>query len=182
MKLNYDFTKLELTENDICFDYSENPDALKETLSHVNIYYRITPVIREEKTKSLILKQRKLIIKLEKNNRVFEFDYYISHNDTKNLAYVKYSSDIYSSYQEYKKMESKVKKETAQFLNSLLYSVLCCINLEFYTSDFSFNDFCNEFDYNNDSIQAKKVYEQSSDLSHNFKKFFTRDEVENFPS
>lgn len=56
------------------------------------------------------------------------------------------------------------------------YNILSCIKMEYFCPD-NFNDFCEEYGYNNDSINALKIFYKSTVLSNKLKTIFTEDEI-----
>ena len=50
-------------------------------------------------------------------------------------------------------------------------SVLCCLKSDSYCADFSFEEFCNEFGYDEDSRQAKRTHDAIITQSKKLRRF-----------
>lgn len=59
-------------------------------------------------------------------------------------------------------------------------NVLDCLKSEYLASLDSFNDFCDEFGYSNDSIRSKKTYDACVKNGKKLQKFFNDDHDSNF--
>jgi hypothetical protein len=62
-----------------------------------------------------------------------------------------------------------------------LYDILASIGSEYDLNDLSFEEFCDEFGYNNDSIKAQKTYNNWVEHNKKLKQIFTSEEIETFP-
>lgn len=60
------------------------------------------------------------------------------------------------------------------------YDILVTIKNESYCSE-TFEDFCDEFGYDNDSIKAKKTFQKLNKMSDKILSVFTPEELEKFP-
>ena len=58
------------------------------------------------------------------------------------------------------------------------YDVLACISGDVLLDVETFKDFCGEFGYSEDSIEALQTYKRASRFSKRLNEFFTKDEIE----
>ena len=114
----------------------------------------ITAACDGAERKSDLGRNYKYTIKITRNDNTISFQYHGSINDYQN-------NDV--------------------FPKDFLYNILCCIGLDYHVPD-SFNDFCDEFGYNNDSIKDKKLFSQCIKQADKLRKIFTEKEIESFPS
>jgi hypothetical protein len=63
-----------------------------------------------------------------------------------------------------------------------LYSILAGMDLDYRTSDYTFEEYCDEYGFNADSISDKKGYERGVKQSQKLKKIFEELEVSSMPN
>ncbi len=76
-------------------------------------------------------------------------------------------------------LEMKHAKQLLKPLD-LLYGVLCSVRSDYYCSK-RFNDFCDDYGYDNDSIKAKKIWESCLEQSGELETIFRQSEVDCLP-
>ena len=62
-----------------------------------------------------------------------------------------------------------------------MYDILCCMGADYSCPD-SFEDFCDEYGCDRDSLMDKKTFDKSKRQSQKLKTIFTDKEIEAFPS
>lgn len=174
----FDSVKSE-TSIDKCLKYSENPEGLKSLLSEIDVLIKFTGI----KKHFVDDKKERLtgIFKIVRNSRSIEFEFGFSINDTEIFLPLpqnaKYRGKFYDGVGGAGSQKFKDKKV---FMNDLLYSCLSCVSSEYYCP-IDFDEFCNEFGYDNDSIKAKTIWEASLKQSNKLQKIFNDEEIQSLP-
>ena len=193
--LNYQNIK---TINSIqqCEEYSEDFKALQETLKDCEFSVRYNGIHKWNASDNETMLINVMIIR--KNHNPINFDFHMSFMDTAKInienaqSYYKlymeyfkcifpYARNTYMSNMELMSFRKKLNKDKRDIKNGLLYSILCCIRSDFYIED-NFNDFCDVFGCDNDSISAMNLHRDCLKQSKLLKMIFTDEEIENFTS
>lgn len=165
----FDSVKSE-TSIDKCLKYSENPGGLKSLLSEIDVLIKFTGI-----KKHFVDDKERLtgIFKIVRNSRSIEFEFGFSINDTEIFLPGKFYDGVGGA-------GSQKFKDKKVFMNDLLYSCLSCVSSEYYCP-IDFDEFCNEFGYDNDSIKAKTIWEASLKQSNKLQKIFNDEEIQSLP-
>jgi hypothetical protein len=148
-----------------CKEYSESPEQLERLINSLNISITITNRYNDSFTTGKD-KNRIIKVNINKNNQHIEYDFNISIVDTKILN----TPHNKRKYGEYSKT-----------ITSFLYSILCCCRSDYYCP-ISFDDFCLEYGYNNDSIKVRDLFLECLDMRAKLERIFTAEEIEYLPS
>ncbi len=172
--INHTPIELEFTENDTCFEYSENPELLKEILKDTKI------TVKRGGTEERMVAGSKnyyhyIEIERDGNTRFY-------WNEIYQDAAFKYSSSVHDYEQLNKGKEGPV--------NNFLYSILSCIGSDYHTNIENyptFEDFCNDFGYDQyedgfENPESLELYNQCIAHADGLKEVFTPEEIESFPS
>lgn len=150
------------------FQHSDFPRRLKTLLNQIKVYVSVESLKRiyfqDDKEKRTVLNIR--IIRAEKE---ISFLFGCSINDT----------ELFNNLNT--RGNEPYILAGIKFIKSLLYTILCCCKSDFYIP-IDFDDFCLEFGYNNDSIKAKRVWEECLKQSSKLQKIFLEKEVECLPN
>lgn len=74
------------------------------------------------------------------------------------------------------------KEKVNEDIQEFIYSILCCIKSDFYFyCPSNFEEFCDEYGYNNDSIKDKKLFKRCQKMTEDLQFLFTDDEIQYFP-
>jgi hypothetical protein len=191
MNLNSQFKteKFETVKNETaiqkCLQYSDEPENLKKLLNELEVNIKFTGI----KKHFIEDKEERLTgtFQLIRNNKIIEFDFGFSINDTE-----MFSTDISRFNVDSKKYKNKfydnstalnmaIRKDKIEFFNGLLYDCLSTCRMES-VCPIDFDDFCNEFGYSNDSIQATKIFKACLKQSAKLQKIFSETEINFLPS
>ena len=156
---NNTFTKLE--NFDLALEYSEDKEKLQELINDIEIYYQIKGYdyyFADDENKRYILN-----IKVKRNQREINFTFGLSIQDS-----------------EYILNRDYLKKK--KVFNDLSYSVLCSVKNDFDINQYDFNEFCDMFGYDNDSIKAKKSYDLCVEQAIKLNRIFNENELDCLPS
>lgn len=187
-------------------EYSENQEALEKLLNEVKINIEEKgPDQRWEKRMYLLYvtiergdqiygfpfweSQNTCDIMLNKPKKIEKKEYFdswqklkkfkVKHPDLKQLqtwcrgAWVTWTEEVENNKQE----AAKKKKEARE---GFLYSVLSCISSDYYCPD-TFEDFCAEFGYEEDSRKALETFQEASKHATELQCIFTEEEIECLP-
>jgi hypothetical protein len=187
-----------ITEKGIekALSYSEKPEELKALFdSGIVMQYQFIGIRKywpEDKEARQVLK-----ITIARNGKSINFEFGCSINDTDLFLdlYKNPPQGIHSKVSELaktwrqesfqiimgKKLKDAINKGRAEFADDILYSILACIQSDFYTPD-TFSDFCSVFCCDEDSKKAEKTYYALLEQSNKLRKIFTEAEIESFPS
>lgn len=160
---------LHLRENDICFKYSDNVDALKKLMEEVRVSTEITAVdkyFEYDKEPRVIL-----WVFVERKNKI-KFKFGMSLNDTYILT--THTAD------EVNLIPTELAKKQAEIQAHLLYSLLSTMGSEFYCPT-PFEEFCGECGFDTDSRRAERTYHRCLELSADLHQIFTEKEVACLP-
>jgi len=179
----------------LCIEYSDNKEQLQNVIDTLQISCSFVSFNKVEKD----LLSTTINVKIVRNSREINFEYHLSHNDTIILQHDN-SKEIYSincrginnplrafivkpNNPYYKPLQSqKIKNGLIQeMINHLLYSILCSIKNDYYIPDY-FEDFCQEFGYNEDSIKDNKLFNACRKQKQKLIKIFNEDDMECLPS
>jgi hypothetical protein len=177
----YNWTNLDEIGNSTCLEYSEEPEKLKELLSGLKVSVKVKAPNKSHWNDDL--KCLPITVRIERDGRDIEFDYFGSHVDA--MAYLSHTRDnLYALSKQYgndvhisTSAQSKAKKE---FTENLKYSILCSIGSDLLIPEW-FEDFCAEFGYNEDSIKGKELFEKCRSHQRKLLSIFSQDEVECMP-
>ena len=191
---NNTFTKLDNYK--LALKYSEDKEKLQKLISDIEIYYQIKGYdyyFADDENKRYILN-----IKVKRNQEI-NFTFGLSINDSDNLLIkdCRFNSNkvqdiLYSRKfnrnnidlfnENYTKFVRKVKKDIEKIFNDLSYSVLCSVKNDFDINQYDFNEFCDMFGYDNDSIKAKKSYDLCVEQAIKLNRIFNENELDCLPS
>lgn len=180
-----------ITEQSIkkCLEYSDEPEKLRDLINNLDVSVKFTGIKKHFQDD----KEERLTGNFQinkKNGYIIDFDFGFSSNDTEiftvlskaisfNLAFpVLYHGTKHKTAGSLRDHATKDKKE---FFEGLLYDALCCCNSNYYC-DLSFDDFCNKFGYDADSIKHKQLWETCLKQAKELKKVFTEEEINYLPS
>ena len=140
-----------------CFRYSDNAEKLKGILADVEIYAE-----QIEREKSTFAFNKPGI-----NSNRYNWKYnIIVIRDKKTIAF-----EFHDSISNYKNNKSPDA-----------YRILCCMKNDGLTDVSSFDNFCREFGFNNDSIKDKACYDSCIEQWFKVHRLFTDEELECLPS
>lgn len=162
---------LKYSENDICFKYSEDTEALKKVLNETVIIAKMVGVdkfFEDDKDERAIVR-----VEITRNGRTIDFRFGMSIRDTEVLQ----EKDRVRMQRSLREV-SRIKREV---FGGLLYSILSCIRSDYYCPN-SFEEFCSELGYNTDSRKALRTFEACREQSFKLQRIFTEKEIESFPS
>jgi hypothetical protein len=210
-KVKIDFTSLlsyfdVISENSIelCKEYSDNPELL-DTFLHNNKFSVNVRVKGVEKAFNNSSPTYVLDVLIKNEKKEISFNFHISiretaiiillnsniwkcNEETKKLfKIINYMSsnkdffDIVENSQKKNNFRKKLIQLKKEFEKNLLYSILCSCNSEFYCPD-SFEEFCMEFGYDEDSRKAYKTFKECSIFSEKLQYIFSENIIETFPS
>jgi hypothetical protein len=142
-----------------CIDYSDNPEELKKLIDKLSIQ-AIYKTIKTTKLANFTYENLVLIISVKDkiNNKKYKFDFSCCNIDT-----VSFMLD-----------------DTESFTDNLLYNILTNIKNNYYCPD-NFDEFCEEFGFNNDSIADFQTFKKWLEDSKKLQKMFTQEEIEYLP-
>lgn len=154
-----------------CFEYSDNPDKLKNILDTITIrilFEGIKKHFIDDKDPRQVITVR--ITKKENPNSVLSFEFGMSLNDTEILEANNQQG-----------INRKLFKKAQRIKYHLIYSLLACIKSDSYCPEL-FEDFCSDYGYDSDSIKAKNIFDTARPHAIKINRFFTSEELESFPS
>ena len=185
-----DFNKYANTETALkkCLEYAENPEIFTTVYNSTKITFFDTGIktyFPEDKEKRQTLK-----VNIKRNNKTISFSFGMSIHDTEILHYSgsrtrsKHNYTLNKIINCYDIAHSKGKQEHDKEINKILknlpYSIYACIGSEYFCPD-TFEDFCSEYGYNDDSIKALELFKKCLKQANNLKTIFTEEEIESFP-
>lgn len=169
-------TALEVTDQ--VFEYSENPDQLKELLSELKI--SATRLGKRDHFQDSDFRET-VEIEIERNERIIHFNFGMSLYDTEWLYAASPDRAMLRRYDSMFKALNVIKKEVKKVWSGLLYSVLCSCGSNFYCP-IDFDEFCSDYGYDNDSIKAKSTWLKCLKQSSILQKIFSDSDIECMPS
>ena len=157
-----------ITDYDMLKEYSEEPDKLMELLSQIKVSIKRMGVQKmyfneEDEPREIVA------ITMKRDAREITFDFGLSLKDTDTLANKKYSERKRVPY-----------KEREEIWSGLLYSVLACCSCDYYIPT-SFNDFCDELGYSQDSIKDRETFINCKEQQSKLEQIFSDDEINCLP-
>lgn len=180
-----------LADNGNCLHYSENPEQLEKLLSEIEIQLKLKGVEKyfdDDKEKRAVY-----LVTIKRGSIEISFDFGSSlvescamfprQYDTKTVNTILAHPFKRLSICESKKFYGKesIEKAKKKFLSNAMYSILCCCKSDYYYP-IDFDEFCSVFGYNNDSIRAKKTWEDCLKQKSKLEKVFCEKEIEFLPS
>jgi hypothetical protein len=154
-------TKIELSNNDLCLKYSDNAKKLKEILSTLTVSYKFVGI---DKYFDSDKEDRPIIrVYLERDKKEVTFKFGMSIVDLEIL-----------------KNPTK-GKGIRKLREGLLYSVLTCVKNE-YACPATFEEFCFEFGYDEDSRSAERTFFALMEQSKKLKTVISESEIDCFPN
>jgi hypothetical protein len=185
-----------------CFEYSEAEEMLKTFLDELSI--KIKPLTVDKYFADDEEARQILEVTLTRTNKKpYVFKYGMSLKDSWRIDIIK-SGGLDDSF-DYKSCSLSLQKffngkDSLQFLSDLVKSSLLQIksinkqkinenchflydvlsSLSFFCP-IDFQDFCDEFGYDNDSIKAKKTFKKCLSQESNLQKLFSDEERSSFP-
>ena len=134
------------------YSYSEHPEKLKSLLGELKVSIKDMGIKKHFPEDKAT--RRVLEVTLERAGRSVSFEFGQSIVDT----------------------EKPLKK----LVSGLLYDVLACCGADYYIPT-SFNDFCDEFGYNQDSIRDRETFINCKEQQSKLEQIFTDDEIDCLP-
>jgi hypothetical protein len=160
--------KLNLRENDTCFEYSENVEALKKLMAETTITIKVIGkdyYFDGDKEERIILR-----VYISRGKEEISFRYGMSIHDTQAFSCV-HGHDF---------PISKIIKQRQEIKDTILYSILSCVSSEFHCPE-TFHDFCNEYGYDEDSRKAEKTFHACQEQSEKLHSIFKEEEIDCLP-
>jgi hypothetical protein len=167
---------LSLHENDTCFKYSEDKEALKKLMAEISVSVKVIGkdfYFDGDKEERIIL--RVIILRGEKN---ISFRFGMSIIDTELFSGNEPDRMQHNSFKRYTSVELMGKRKEVK--DGLLYSVLSCIASDYFVPD-TFTDFCSEFGYDEDSRKAEKLFHDCREQSTKLHTIFKEEEISCLP-
>lgn len=205
-----DFSRLNTEQNIIselslkkCLEYSEESEKLESLLKDYDFSIKVMGMERafdnKEFTYTVNVSVYNKVIKKEIN-----FEFHMSIHDSTIIEFLLKSNKTREDYKKVydmmypysnnksfmdsfyshigpAKMGRTFKTKKIDIDNSMLYSILCCIHMDYYTPD-TFEEFCSEFGYDEDSRKAEKTYLSCLKQSKKLKTVFSEDCIDYLPS
>ena len=134
------------------YSYSEHPEKLKSLLGELKVSIKDMGIKKHFPEDKAT--RRVLEVTLERAGRSVSFEFGQSIVDT----------------------EKTLKK----LVSGLLYDVLACCGADYYIPT-SFNDFCDEFGYNQDSIRDRETFINCKEQQSKLEQIFSDDEIDCLP-
>ena len=177
---NFQNCKNEISINK-CMKYSDSPEQLEEILKSIEVSVKFTGIKKHFHTDN----EERLtgIFRIERKGKTIEFDFGFSLNDAelfngfRPFGTNKFNGKIYDNYS---KLMDTVKTKKKEFFEGLLYSCLCSCKSDIFAPT-SFNDFCDEFGYNIDSIKDRDLFLSCLDQAAKLQRIFRSEEIEYLP-
>lgn len=145
--------KINNTDYEQLYSYSEEPEALKEILKEIKVY--VISLGKQLYFPDDKQERRVLKIVVERGTRRISF---------------KYGQSIVDTEKPLRKLES-----------GLLYDILTCCSAEYYFPN-SFIEFCSEFGYNEDSIKSRELFIKCKEQQSKLECIFEDYEISCLPS
>lgn len=162
--------KLLLQENDVCFEYSEGPEALRKLMNSLAI--SVTVIGKDfyfdgDKEERIILR-----VYVKRNSVEISFRFGMSIADT----------DVFTSNTNYLSINERSLrwKSREDIRCRLLYSILCSISMDYFCPGI-FEDFCRELGYDTDSRKAEKLFILCLEQSKKLHRIFIDEEIQCLP-
>lgn len=167
----------------LCFKYSNNPEKLREILAEMTIEYTDKGIYKFFPDDPKPRQVRTIVATRNINGRnaVISFDFGMSIADTEILTVGAKLNPHYKSIYGQEICPIKTKQQRQKIENDFLYSVLCCIASDGIMSANSFQEFCDEFGYNNDSIKARDTYLACLEQRSKILRLFSVEDLQAFP-
>jgi len=189
-------------EKAICLEYSEEKETLESFINDLKIKVKPKGIekhfVDDEEPRQI------LEVTLTRGNKGYKFDFGLSLVDTakirlikngvlkfgfdvsknvpdiRTLFNVKSSSDIYNLYTSrfYSDCLKPINLKKFVYANNFLYSVLSGFGCPI---PYLFEEFCDEFGYEKDSIKAKKTFKKCLKQEIAISRIFTETERQSFP-
>lgn len=118
-----------------------------------------------------------------KNNRTMTFDYWSSIYDTysnvvkalHSYGFTFISAEEMVNYEGFSRAYSTTPYSRA--IKPSAYDILACVAADVNIHDFTFDEWCSDFGYSNDSIKAKSIYDRCCDESRELARIFSHEEL-----
>ena len=173
--MNYN-ERIEAQPSNTCFEYSEQPNKLKDLLSEIKFEYQIAGIkkyFQDDKEERLTLN-----IFLTRSKCTIKFTFGMSICDTE-IFQLKQKSPGHPINLGESLFAIKQKKKV--LFDDIVYSVLSSVGLD-YCSPIDFQEFCDEYGYSDDSIKAKNTWEGCLKQRSKLERIFIDTEIECLPS
>lgn len=154
--------------------YSENPEALEKVLREGSLSIQAVQLGTFEYFEGDKEKRDVYEIIIKRNGKTIAFRYGDSIQNTR----LNKSVTLWCETPKERAIRAGKIKEMRE---SSLYSILACIQAEYYCAD-TFEDFCEDFGYDTDSLKAEKTFRNCREQSKKLQSIFTSEEMECFPS
>ena len=169
--------------------YSNNPEVLKKVIDELSISIHLvsTRDRKEKDTKGLMSLDS--IVFITRNSETISFEFHFSHNDAmKVLGLVETHWTEKRAGKTYhmtstRPVDGTFERERMfrEFVSNCLYSVLCSVGSEYTTAN-TFEEFCSDFGYDEDSREAERIFHACQEQTAKLKKIFSVKEIESMPS
>lgn len=166
----------------LCLEYSEDVEKLQELINQleITVTYKGKHKVFNNEVDIMFYD-----VEIKRGNKTISFEFNQSINFTEYFSINE--NDISFSGQwfqrKYYNRSSLIKELTSKKLkmfNDFLYSILCCIKLDGYINDI-FEDFCNDFGYNEDSISDYKLFLRCTEQAKKIRKIFSMQDLDCLP-
>lgn len=167
-------TKQGIKNTASCIKYTEDKKALKTFLKkHEFSYTILSPrkYFKNDKEERNVLDVE---VRNKKTNNKINFQIGLSIRDTFYLQEKSYEE--INPFGKWEKRQEIIKKR-GEVITNFLYTILSTICTESYCPE-NFQDFCDEYGYNKDSIRDLELYKKSKALSEKLNNFFDEEEIE----
>jgi len=186
-KIGHNITLNHSSHDDLCFEYSEEPERLKELLRELIIKVEIIGPIKSKWDDDKKLLSLEMLVTIKRGSQEISFSYYGSHNN--DLLFIDSGKHRYEIQKQLRikdygcygyTMNKELKKKRFSFLKDLKYSILACCSAE-YSIDIDFDEFCASFGYDSDSIKANQIHKDCLKQSAKLQRIFRENEIEVLP-
>ena len=163
-------------------EYSDEPETLKELISKLDVKLELTGIKKHFNND----KEERLtgVFQISfDSGYITSFDFGFSMNDTEiflPLQDGRYKGKLIDMPGGYKERSLR-RQDEKNFLNDLLYTVLCSIKSDSYCN-IPFDSFCDEYGYNTYSISAKTIWEKCNKIAYDINRSFTEEQISCMPS
>ena len=120
-------------------------------------------------------------IAINRNGKAISFEFGSSIRDTELFTKQSASANTEEAFGFGNGLHKRTE-EKKEFFRGFLYSVLSCIASDYHAYVGSFEDFCSEFGYDEDSRKAEKTYFAVQKQAFLLRKIFSADEIAMFPN
>ena len=188
-KIGHNITLNHSSHNNLCLDYSEYPEKLKELLKELIIKVEIIGPIKSKWHDDRKLLSLEMLVTIKRGSQEISFSYYGSNNDA--MLFIKPDSDNMREFGQWlntrrsidlfpaKIMRVQARKRF-EFLKGLKYSILACCSCDYFIN-IDFDEFCADFGYDNDSMKANQIHKDCLKQSAKLQRIFRGNEVEVLP-